>query len=482
MKKIIIFSSILLFLSCSDNLTDLNKNKKDFGTVTDASLFTSAQVELFSQMTSTSVNFNVFRLFVQHWTETTYTDETNYNLETRSIPENHWEELYRDVLKDLDETKKLIIASTASADTDVVKVNKTAIVELLEIYTYYVLINTFGDVPYSEALDIENLNPVYDDQSTIFDDLIKRLDENVIAKLDVEEGFFSSSEDIVYLGDLKKWKLFANSFKLQMGMLISDEDSANAKIIVSEAFAAGVFTSSEDNMKLDYGSAAPNTNPVHETLTLSGRSDFIPSEGFVDKLKELKDPRIPFYFSPLADGSYKGGVYGKQNNFASFSHVSDNIAKNPELEAPLLTYFEVEFLLAEAVQRGFITTTGKMPADHYKQAVKSSIKYWGGTDDDANTYLAQTSVAYDAANYKESIGTQKWIALYNRGFEAWTEWRRLDFPVLVAPTEAETGNGFPPFRYTYPTIEQTLNATSWASASSSIGGDELETKLFWDIN
>ena len=483
MKKIIIlFSVVFLLFSCSESITELNQNKKDFATVTDASLLVSAKFQLFNQMTSTSVNFNVFRLFAQYWTETTYTDETNYNLLTRNIPENHWEELYRDVLKDLDEAKGIVANSTN--DLESVKTNKTAIIEVLEVYTYYVLLATFGDIPYTEALDIDNLSPVYDDQSEVFNQLVTRLNDKVIAKLDTANSTsFTASEDIVYGGDIKQWLKFANSLKFQMGMLIADVDMAKAKTMVSEAFTAGIFDSSDDNMKITYESAQPNTNPLYTALTVSGRSDFIPSEGFVDKLNDLKDPRRPFYFTLLKGKDvYKGGVYGTTNNFADFSHISDNIANEPTLEAPLLTYFEMQFLLAEAVERTFITTgTAKK---YYDEAVKSSILYWGGTEKDATTYLANPKVAYDnsmsGANYKEKIGQQKWIALYNRGFEAWTEWRRLDFPKLVAPKGAETDNKLPPLRYTYPTNEQTLNNANWKAASSAIGGDELETKLFWD--
>ena len=70
-----------------------------------------------------------------------------------------------------------------------------------------------------------------------------------------------------------------------------------------------------------------------------------------------------------------------------------------------------------------------------------------------------------------------WVALYNIGFEGWTSWRRLDFPMLVAPPDAVSGI---PVRFTYPIIEQTLNAASYQSASAAIGGDAVETKLFWD--
>ena len=123
-------------------------------------------------------------------------------------------------------------------------------------------------------------------------------------------------------------------------------------------------------------------------------------------------------------------------------------------------------------------------ADHYDNAVEASILYWGGTSAEVDSYISQASVDYTTSigNYKQKIGTQKWLALYNRGFEAWTEWRRLDFPVIAAPADAETTNGLPPLRLTYPTVELSLNETNLKAAGTSIGGDQMETKLFWDIN
>jgi len=473
-KSIIIALLALVVTSCSSDLEELNVNKKDFATTTDASLFTTAQYKLFNHMTETSVNVNIFRLIVQNWTETTYTDEANYDLKTRRIDEDHWETLYRDILKNFKESKSLV-----SGIPDV-QTNKLATIELYEIYTYYVLTTSFGDIPYNQALDVDILNPVFDKQDVVFNDLLDRLDTNVISKFLTNEIGFSAKEDIVYKGDIAKWIVFANSLKLQMGMLLADSDPTKAQTVISEAVASGVLTSTEENMKIAFESAAPYTNPVYAALVLSGRDDFIPTNTIIDMMSTVNDPRMDDYFT-LHEGAYVGGISGELNSFANFSHISDKIGNDPKLEAPLMTYYDVEFLLAEAVERGFIAGNAET---HYNNAITASIKYWGGTDAEAATYLAETDVAYTTAtgNYKQKIGTQKWLALYNRGFESWTEWRRLDYPVLVAPADAMTTNNLPPFRLTYPDVELTLNEANLKAAISSIGGDALETKLFWDIN
>ena len=187
------------------------------------------------------------------------------------------------------------------------------------------------------------------------------------------------------------------------------------------------------------------------------------------------DPRRPFYFTPL-NGSYVGGTVGSGNAFTSNSHPSDKVemADAPYL---ILSYAEVEFALAEAVERGF--SVGGTAAMHYTNGVQASLDYQGVAAADAAAYLAKPSVAYATAtgSYKQKIGIQKYLALYMDGFDAWTEQRRLDYPVLVAPPTATSGY---PVRFSYPVNEQNLNSVNWSSASTAIGGDKVETKLFWD--
>jgi hypothetical protein len=184
----------------------------------------------------------------------------------------------------------------------------------------------------------------------------------------------------------------------------------------------------------------------------------------------------------MANGQYVGGNYGFANAYADFSHVSDKTMA-PDFEALLVDYSEVEFLLAEAIERGY--TVAGTAAQHYNAAITASILYWGGTADDATTYLVQPNVAYATAagNYKEKIGIQKWIALNNRGVDAWIEWKKFDYPVLSPPSGGSVPVGLQiPVRLIYPINEQTLNGENRNAAASAIGGDLATTKLWWDVN
>lgn len=245
MKKLIALIGVLsLTISCNDDsLTDMNTDTKNPSEVPADALLGNAEKNLFDQMTSTNVNINVFRLFAQHWTETTYLDESRYDILQRNIPDRQWQVLYRDVLKDLQEAK--VIANrieTVTAKEEKIKKNKIAIIEVLETYAYSVLVDTFGNIPYTESLDPQNFpSPKYDGAVDVYKDLFVKIDD-AIANLDSDFASFGSA-DFVYSGDVAKWKKFANSVKLRMAITVADEPSLNPAAKFKEAFTAGVFSS-----------------------------------------------------------------------------------------------------------------------------------------------------------------------------------------------------------------------------------------------
>jgi hypothetical protein len=490
MKKLFLIALLPAFVmdGCRKDITSINTDPKNPATVPSYALFTNAERTFASTLASSNVNLNVFRLITQQWQETTYTDESNYDLTTRNIPRGLWNTLYRDVLTDLREAKRLIPKDVVNGDGSAnagKQKNELAITEMIEIYTWYYLLTTFGNIPYSEALDINNPFPKYDDAKTVYNDLLTRLDA-AIGQLDPSAESFGSA-DVIYNGAPDSWRKFGNSLKLKMGMLIADKDEAKAKSIVESAVAGGVFQSNDDNAMFKFQQAPPNTNPVWVDLVQTGRKDFVAASTVVDELLRLKDPRTPYYITRDASGAYSGGTPGASSNYATYSKpsgpllVSGSIGKitNPDFPGDLLDYSEVEFYLAEAVERGF--NVGGTAAEHYNNAVKASILFWGGTEAEANAYLAQPSVAYNSAtgDWRQKIGLQKWLALYNRGWDAWIEWRRLDAPMLEAPADALSDV---PVRFTYSVDEQNVNTANYEAASTAIGGDEVSTKLWWDVN
>ena len=468
----------MLVTSCVDSLDDYNIDQKRPSNVPAETFLTAALKQLSDVITTPNVNTNNFRLYVQQWATTTYLQEPRYDLTSRIIPQNLWQTFYKDVIADLRESKRLIEEDEFVAAED--KTAMMAQLEVIEVYTWYHLVTIFGDVPYSEAMDFQNPVPGYDDDAAIYADILKRLDIAIGSLSSGGNGF--DNADVLYDGDLDQWVKFANSFKLKMGMLLADVDNGKAKQLVEEA-AANVFTSNDDNARFPYLSSPPNNNPLSGNLNpaFSSRQDYVVASTITDKLNALNDPRRPFYFTTV-NGEYKGGNYGFANAFGDFSHTSDKTIA-ADFEALLLDYSEVEFLLAEAVERGF--TVGGTAEEHYNKAIEASILYWGGTAGNVTTYLNQPSVKYTTApgTYKEKIGLQKWIALYNRGIDAWTEWRKFDYPILVPPSGGTVPAGLSiPVRIIYPINEQTLNGTNRQAAADAMGGDVATTKLFWDVN
>lgn len=475
MKKYFVILTTIAFFSCSD-FGDLNVDTKSATVVPAETVFANATRNLVDEMTESSVNLNIFRHFSQAWAQTTYQDETNYNLVVRDQPGGHWNALYRDVLKDLAETTTIINNtdnSTLSAGTIS---NQLATISILEVYTYHVLVDTFGDVPFSQALDIDNVLPAYDDDAAIYASIITQLDE-AIGMIVASEGSFGAS-DLVYGGDMAKWKKFANSLKLRMAVRIASVDAAKATTMATEAVASGVFTSNDDNALFEYLDGAPNTNPVWTDLVESGRQDFIGSNTIIDIMNDLEDPRRPVYFDQnLGDGVYVGGPYGENAPYGDFTHLGD-IFHQPDTPGDILDYAEVEFLLAEAAELGLVGA----PADaqgHYEAAITASFDFWGV--EGAADYIAKPDVAYATASssWQETVAVQKWLHLFNRGFEAWSTYRKYGFPMMnIPPTSGENV----PRRYTYPNDEPSRNGASYTAAAAAMGGDLKTSKVFWDVD
>lgn len=473
MKKLLIYSSILFLLgSCTKDISRFNEETKRASIVGAETLFSNGVRNVVDAVTSPNVNTNVFRFTVQNWAMSTYQDEVQYDFITRAIPQRWWTIMYRDVLSDLKESARIINANTLLDPA--VKANQLAMIDIMQVYTYQILVSTFGNIPYTDALNSNMLFPKYDDAATVYNDLLLRLSAD-ISKLNIAAAGFTASQDLVASGSLPKWVKFANSLQVRMAMNIADLDNAKAKTLV-EAGEPKAIASAADNVTFVYLAAPPNTNPIWVDIVQSKRQDLVAANTLLDKLNSMSDPRLSLFFRTNNAGLYVGGKVGSVNTFANVSKPSDKVAA-PDFPALLADYAEMEFYRAEAKERNY-TIAGTAEA-HYNNAITASIISWGGSATDAATYLLRTDVAYTTAagTWRQKIGTQKWIALYNRPFESWTEIRRFDFPVLPAPTGAKSGF---PNRLTYPANEQQLNGTNYTTASAAIGGDKVETKLFWD--
>lgn len=477
----------LCFMGCDDRLEDLNTDKRNPSEVAPSSLFTQGLRETSDMMVSINVNENPFNLYAQYWAQTTYPDESQYNQTGRSIPESFWINGYRDALIDFKEAKTLIQEDLEGAsETDqVVYQNQIAAIDIISSYVYLTMVDAFGNIPYSEALNPDKLNPAYDDARTVYESAIATL-KSATEQIDEGAAGFAASQDPLYGGDMTQWKLFANSLRLRYGMRLADVASDVSKTVVNDAIASGVFSSNADNATLTYYGAAPNTNPIYEDLVLSGRADFVAANTIVDIMNELDDPRRPVYFREnLGAGVFDGGVYGDANSYAGYTQVGD-ILHTAEFPGIIMTYAEVELLKAEAAERGGYNVSGTAAA-HYLNGIEASMEFWDLPMSEYNAYVVQPEVAYTGTNggglskaEKQQIGVQLWLAQYSQGFEGWTTWRRLDFEGFTPPPGMSAGDI--PLRLLYPLSEGQLNNTNYEAAGTAIGGDLKTTPIFWDVN
>ena len=526
---------LVLIASCTKNFEDFNTDKKNPATVAGEALFSNALKYLADQLNTPDVNRNIFELWAQYWNETTYTDEANYDIVERAQAEQVFQYFYRDALKDLDEAAKLIEEEEpVNDDAAKMQANKLHIIEILNVFIYQRLVDIFGAVPYSEALNIGNVYPSYEMGDVIYDDLIVRLDA-AVSGLDASAGSFGTA-DLIYGGDVDKWIKFGNSEKLKIGIHLSDVDPSAAQSVVEAAIADGIFTSSSDEALFPYQTSAPNYNEIYAQLIVSGRRDFVSANTLVDIMMNRNDPRLNDYFDPasiqplpfpreggsytdlvLEDGenrilfypdgaggytevfmegpatipasdtatgikTWLGGEYGTSSGFASHTQIALPVVE-PTFAGLIMTYSEVLFYLAEGAARGY--NVGMTVEEAYNAAITESILWWGGIQEEADTYLVNPDVAYATAegDWKRKIAYQSWIASYINGFLGYTTWRRLDYPVLnITPTNEEIQDVSDiPVRFTFPVNEQTLNEVNYALASDEIGGDELTTKIFWDL-
>lgn len=475
-KFLLLTTAILTLVGCSYP-EKYNENSYGIYDAKPENLFSFSQKELADHLTTPNVNENNLRLTMQYWQETTYVGESNYDFVTRNISNTVWANNYVNILKNLELAKKITEEYVPPGNQVIawpgIKKNRLAMIDLLSVFTYQNLVNAYGNIPYSQALDLEKYPlPVYDDAATIYASLIARVNTD-ISNLDTASTAFGTA-DVFYAGNVTKWKKFANSLLLKLGICLADSNPTLAQSTVNAAIAGGVITSSADNCSLVYLTSTGNKNPIYAELVDSGRADYIGASTMVDFLQTNNDARLSKYFQPAANsGTYVGGVVGAPNPVDNFS-LPGTFGFTATTPGVILGNTETAFYLLEAAARW---NSANAPAA-YSTAVTASFTEWGVASS-AAAYIS--AHPYNAVNWKQSVGEQAWLAMYNQPYVSWDFYRRLDYPALVAPPTANpNANGKVPVRLQYPTTEVTSNGASWAAGSAAIGGDRLYTKVFWD--
>jgi len=472
-SKFILPVAFLLGFSACEDVTDLNVDPNNPVDVPAINLVTQAEYALNNLLWSRGLNIEWTMLMTQHIAQNEYAEESRYTVDGNDF-DGEWSTFYAGVLNELSIARDMIVADeNIPADR---KANQLAIIDILQVHAYQNMVDLYGNIPYSQALNSTEFPlPKYDNQQDIYMSLFTTL-ESAINSLDESAGSFDSGE-LIYNGDVSMWKKLGNSLMLRLAMRVVDVDQATASKYINQA-AGGAFTSNDDNALFVFSSDPNIANPLYRDAVIGNRDDFAVTDVLVDNLKAMGDPRLEKYAKPTNSGDIVGMPYGLTDGEAfalksTTSRPNDDV-RAAQAPAVLMDYAEVQFILAEAYQRGIL---GGDAAAAYAEGVKASMNYWGITDDAAiDAYIAANP--YDAGNWKESLGWQKWIAFYMNGPQAWAEWRRLDYPELEVPAAAT--NPAVPVRLPYPVSEQTRNGSALGEVTDN--PNDLNTKMFWDVN
>jgi len=484
-KILSVFAALAAITACGD-LTSINQNPNGPVDVPPPSILPSVIQTLANTVNGvSSLNIRGGGLWVQYYAEIQYRDEDKFIL--RSGTSGGWG-LYNSVLEDV---QRMIVKGQASNAA-----NWTSVGQVLKAYTFSVMTDMMGDLPYSQALRGDTvLRPVYDSQQSIYDSLLANL-AGASSAFNLAPGAVGfANGDLVYAGDMAKWQRFANSLRLRLAIHLSNADATKAASEAAAAVAApgGLFTSNADNAELMYLATSPNQNPIYGDAHVGNRDDYGLSRSFVDTLNSWNDPRLPVYAQvPPANTAYRGLANGlldgeKIDTLDALKYISRIGAlwrETPDAPLVFLSYAEVKFLQAEAAERGWIPGGSAAAATYYHDGIVASFEQYGLLAD-TTAYLGQAKVGYDGAGatqagHLQQIAFQKWLALFMQGPEAWTEVRRTGVPTIVPGCHAAQRSS--PERLPYDDNEAVLNKANLDAAVASQGliqGNDIFSKPLW---
>lgn len=470
MKKIVFSIIVLLSLSnaCTDGFEDFNTNKN-------APAKANADL-LLPTIIFDIANITVNQSYVFNDIVSQYAGNYEYNdldLFRWYADDRFWTPMYH-ILEDIKDLK--------ASGEELKNENYKAVALVLESYIYSVITDSYGPAPMSEAnKTVEGyVMPKYDSQEQIYTAIFAKLEEaNSLFK--TEKGI---KGDILYSEDVMKWRKFANSLHIRLLMHISNVENVKERIskIINNPTTFPVFSSNDDNAIYEYSGSYPNISQV--AAAGGGRAyDYfrpIPTTHFIKTLRKNNDPRLLLWVSPKEGtenrtlGVTPGINIGDIGRPAAYSRRSVTFFNSAtQIKSILMTYSELNFLLAEAHEKD-ILTTGDNAKAYYEIAVKSSFEQWGVA---MPVDFVSTTVPYNSNN--ENLYEQKWLALYHTGIEAWLDWKRNRKPSFLKAGVATVNNGKIPVRLKYPSLEASVNTENYQKASISIGGDNINSSAWW---
>lgn len=488
-----------LMVSCTKDFSDLNTDKNVPTSVTPDLLLSGVQRSMMSEMVGSA--WGIGNIVVQYHAKIQFVNEDRYLWNEQN---GIWNSVYNNY-----RNLQNIFTQVGNDDRNAYR----GIGLVMKSWMFSLVTDAYGDVPYSEAGKAKTdglYTPKYDKQEDIYKGLLADLK---LANEILSRSTNTVSGDIIYNGNIMRWRRLANSLRLRLLMRLSKKQnvSADMQAIVSDPTNNPIMTGIADNAELRYLGQSPNEWPLYGTR-VGSFDEFRVSKTLSDRLTALGDKRLAVFGrpsqrsvaagTPVIEGipnglgdvqalNYNGGPQGVSRVGYTFACLvcNDPGQPAPDPSAPrsiLMSYSELQFILAEARERGFISTG--TAEGYYLEGIRSNFAYWKavvpasyGIDVSvSDAYFLQPGVAYTGSSDEklDRIYLQKWISLYFTGLEAWFDWRRTGKPQII-PGANNLNENKVPVRFIYPVSEQSLNQTNRAEAVTRQGGTDNINTLVW---
>jgi hypothetical protein len=520
MFKISIAICILAFsIGCSaDDLADLNVNKNAVTEMDPSYVLSTSILAIGGEYENTRTNMLYSATMIQHTASLAgYFSGDKYYYSAQysgAYMERHFTAVMRGLSNVIEQTKE-----------DPALANVNAVATIMRAFDLHRMTDLHGDIPYTQAgyglQDEANWFPTYESQKDVY--------SNIVSDVKAARDKLSSSakalgaQDVVYGGDIAKWKKFANALLMRVAMRMSNVDPNNAKAVFTEAYNSGAFTSNDDNGTIKYlsGPQGFNRNGLNDGYwnTYKYSKDAKISKTFIDWMKANNDPRLMIVSGgtgnpedPTTWNTDPAAQIGMPNGYTTATLQTSGLLTADQLatfttpgvgnrmfsminikyidwEDPywLISFAETELMTAEAMVKGWIS--GDASAK-FASGVTAAITAWTAFDASFNRTAAEISAyilgrGFASANDStklQLIGEEYWAATWLNDIESWSNWRRTGFPSLTPTSDPNRYNGINiiPRRLKYWENEISSNPANYEAAVNRMGGDEMDVKVWWD--
>ena len=499
-----------LLSGCTDDFQEINTNKRvlaEIDVATIGNVYAGTQFDGLMQGWNFQTWQNLFAdLYCQYYSNWQTKFQTDRNVLNRDWLNGAWGGFYGGAAKNL----AVVMDKTDPATAPGLE-KQYALAQIWKVYIYQRITDYWGPIPYSAVNNGEAVVP-YDSQQAIYTDFISLLDAatTTLAGFSGQNAF--GSNDQIYNGDVDKWVTFANTLRLRIALRISDVDPATAKTQAEKAVSDGVMESNADNA-IFQTSGNVNTGGWNALPVMLPWNEFRMSAAMESVLKGFADPRLSAYWKPAVNTD----LYTGMRNGLSIAQISeahrhyDNLSTmsarwstpGNESSTPVevILASEAYFLRAEGALKGW--NMGMTAEEAYNTGIEMSLLYWGADAAEIAAYqdgltapvaladfstppLSDITVKWssDPAKQLEQIATQKWIALFPDGCEAWADYRRQELPKLypiIVSDNPDVPVGHIMRRVGYVPGEMSTNTAGYEEGIQKLGGPDIaSTRLWWN--